>query len=91
LLTTPDRASGVGTLGLLVAGFGVIITSAILYPVLNTISPQVQQFFFDGHEAGINLYQYALSNAMTVIGLQIVLSLGLAVVSSLIAIRRYLR
>lgn len=74
-----------------VAILSVIISTLILYPVMESVSPQVQRFFFSGISEPFNLYAYALSNWSAILGLQLLLSVGLAVFSSSIAIRRYLR
>ena len=75
----------------IVALISIIVSIAILYPILNATSPQIVRFFFDGQGEVINLYEYAINNWPTVVGLQFALSVGLAVFSSMIAIRRYLR
>jgi cell division transport system permease protein len=76
---------------ILVALLSVAVSSFILYPLLDATAPHLQRFFFDGQASQFNLYAYATSNWMTVIGLQSALAVGLAVFSSMIAIRRYLR
>lgn len=77
----------------LVAVLAVILASAIAYPALKAASPELQGFFFDGHAAAspFDIYQYALSNWLTVIGLQLLIAVGLAIFSSLIAVQRYLK
>lgn len=73
-----------------VALLSVVLSTAIIYPVLQAISPRLQSFFVN--EAGqFNLYEYAVTHWGTVIGLQIAMAVGLAVISSFIAIRRYLK
>lgn len=74
-----------------VALLSVVITSAIAYPVLRTIAPEINTFFFSGQGTNFDIYQYAIANWTTLIGLQLAVSVGLAVISSFIAIRRYLR
>ena len=74
-----------------VALLAVIITTALLYPALHAISPQLQRFFFEASSEQFNLYNYARTHWPTVVGLQAGSAIGLAVVSSYIAIRRYLR
>ena len=73
-----------------VAILSVVLTIVLLYPALNASSSQIEQFFFSGDEA-FSIYDYAVSNWMRVVGLQLGISVLLAVVSSYIAIRRYLR
>lgn len=73
-----------------VALLSVAISTAIIYPVLKATSPRLQQFFFtDG--ALFDVFSFAASNWLTVLGLQVAAAVGLATFSSLIAIRRYLR
>jgi cell division transport system permease protein len=75
----------------LVATAAVVLASVILYPLLNAITPHLQRFFFDANVDPFNLYQYAINNWVQVVGLQLAVAIGLAFVSSFIAIRRYLR
>ncbi|MBI3250393.1 MAG: ABC transporter permease [Candidatus Andersenbacteria bacterium] len=75
----------------MVALLSVIVSTFVLYPVLETINPEVQRFFFSGQAEPFSIYSYALSHWTTVIGLEALLAVGLAVFSSLVAIRRYLR
>lgn len=77
--------------GVIVALIAVGLSSIILYPALNTTAPHLQRFFFDAQTEQFNLYGYAVSRWFTIIGLQLVAATGLAVVSSLVAVRRYLR
>jgi cell division transport system permease protein len=74
-----------------VALLSVIISSLILYPLLDAASPQIQRFFFSDQASPFNVYTYAVRNWTTVIGLQLALAVGLAAFSSVFAIRRYLR
>lgn len=76
----------------LVAVISVIIAALITYPALSFTAPHLEQFFFDADQAeNFNLYAYALENWFRVIGLQVLFAGVLAVISSFIAIRRYLR
>jgi len=75
----------------LVAVISVVISTLIIYPTLNAVAPQVQRFFFSSQGTQFNVYTHAVENWATVIGLQAGLAVGLAVLSSFIAIRRYLR
>ncbi len=75
----------------LVALLSVMVSSLIIYPALNAVALPAQRFFFSGQGTQFNVYEYAVQNWMTVIGLQAALAIGLAVISSWIAIRRYLR
>lgn len=75
----------------LVALVAVAISTTLLYFSLRGVSAPVERFFFDQGGEPLNLYSYAASNWMKVIGLQTLLAITLAVVSSMIGIRRYLR
>jgi len=74
-----------------VAIVATVIASAIVYPTLNAIAPHLQRFFFDAQGSQFDIYQFAAINWPTVIGLQAGTAVTLAVVSSYVAIRRYLR
>lgn len=74
-----------------VALLSVVVSVLVLYPILDSVTPQVERFFFSGQVEPFNVYAYALANWPTVIGLQAAVAIGLAVFSSLFAIRRYLR
>lgn len=76
---------------ILVALISVCVSSVILYPSLDATAPQIMRFFFTGQDQPFNLYGHAVSHWPTIVGLQLALSVGLAVFSSMIAIRRYLR
>lgn len=76
---------------MLVALLAVGLATAIVFPSLHALSPQLQRFFFDPTQSNFGIYDYARTHWLTVVGLQIILAVGLATLSSLIAIRRYLR
>jgi cell division transport system permease protein len=76
---------------ILVAILAVLVTLGILYPLLQAISPHLQRFFFDAQNAQFDLYSFAIANWVKVVGIQTGAAVGLAVVSSYVAIRRYLR
>jgi cell division transport system permease protein len=69
------------------------LSSAMIYPTLSAASPGLRSFFFQGYSAlpPFDIYQYAASHWPTIIGLQAVVAVSLAVVSSLIALQRYLK
>lgn len=77
----------------LVALVSVVIASGLVFAALQNISPHLQRFFFEGYAQGapFDILEYAISNWSTVIGLQVGVAVGLAIVSSLIAIQRYLK
>ncbi|MEX0649970.1 MAG: permease-like cell division protein FtsX [Candidatus Andersenbacteria bacterium] len=76
---------------MLVAVLSVSIATLVVYPSLQGISPQIGRFFFSGQAVPFDVYSYAVSNWMNVVGLQAAVAIFLAVFSSMIAIRRYLR
>ncbi len=76
---------------IMVALLGVVICNIILFPFLSAAEPQIRTFFFSSNTAQFNIYDYAVSNWVTLIGIQAGLAVFLAGLSSMIAIRRYLR
>lgn len=76
---------------MLVALLSVTLSTLTIFPALKAVAPHVDQFFFKGQDATFDIYTYAVSHWATVIGMQTALAICLAVVSSMIAIRRYLR
>lgn len=75
----------------LVAIISVVISTTVLYLSLNATTIQINQFFFAGQDAQFDIYQYFVSHWLQAVGIQIAAAVGLAVVSSYIAVRRYLR
>ena len=75
----------------LVAVVSTIISTIILYTSLNAIAPQIDQFFFAGQNASFDIYHYFIAHLVQAIGIQLGASVALAVISSYIAVRRYLR
>ncbi len=76
---------------MLVALISVTISTIITYVLLNASARQINQFFFAGQNATFDIYQYVTSHWFQLIGTQIGIALLLAVVSSYVAVRRYLR
>lgn len=77
---------------ILVALLAVGIASGIAFSTLRAISPQLSTYFqFDIQKEPFSLYNYALDNIVTVIGMQALFAVILAGISSFIAVRRYLR
>jgi cell division transport system permease protein len=74
-----------------VALIAVALASAVTYPALSAATPYLERFFFDSQSEQFNLYAFAVDRWPTVIGLQLAVAVGLATLSSLIAVRRYLR
>lgn len=75
----------------LVALISVGIATTILYIALNTMAKNVNLFIFTGQNTNFDIYQYAVSHWIQIIGLQLIAAISLAVLSSYIAVRRYLR
>ncbi len=74
-----------------VAILGIILCNAIILPTLNSTTPYLRDFFFTNQGTDFSLFDYALNHWITLLGLQLALAVTLAVVSSMIAVRRYLR
>jgi len=75
----------------IVALISVSIATTILYITLNTGANNVNLFFFLGQSTNFDIYRYAVAHWVQIIGLQLVAAISLAVLSSYIAVRRYLR
>jgi cell division transport system permease protein len=76
---------------IVVALLGVIICNIILFPFLSAAEPQIRTFFFSSNTTQFNIFDYAVAKWATLIGIQAGLAVFLAGLSSMIAIRRYLR
>ncbi|MBI3335080.1 MAG: ABC transporter permease [Candidatus Portnoybacteria bacterium] len=76
---------------IVVALLGVVICNIVLFPFLSAAEPQIRTFFFSSNGGQFNIYDYAVANWPTLIGIQAGLAVFLAGLSSMIAIRRYLR
>lgn len=74
--------------GMLSGSIAALFTLAFLYPLLRLLSPQLGEFFADGR---FDLYVWAIGNAALVIGLVGGVGILLGIVSSIIAVQRYLR
>ncbi|MBI5037975.1 MAG: ABC transporter permease [Candidatus Kerfeldbacteria bacterium] len=66
----------------------VVLTIAILYPLMNVVAPQVSSFF-EGYD--LDLATYVHDHIFYVIGMQLVFSVLLSTLSASIAIGRYLK
>ncbi|MFH1207830.1 MAG: permease-like cell division protein FtsX [Patescibacteria group bacterium] len=66
----------------------VVVSLAILYPLLSVIGPQVNNFF-EGYN--FDFSQYFSTQFWQIVGWQVLFATALSVISSLIAIGRYLR
>jgi cell division transport system permease protein len=77
----------------LVALLATILATALMYPVLEAASPGLQAFFFQNLSQAepFSLYTYAVQHWPVVVGLQLLVAVTLAIVSSLTALQRYLK
>ena len=73
---------------LIYAILGVIITMALLFPLLGVVAPQVNDFF-EGYD--LDIVSYFNDNFIRIAGLQLAFVVILCVFSSSVAIGRYLR
>jgi len=74
--------------GMLSGGIAALFTLAFLYPLLRVLSPRLGAFFADGR---FDLYAWAVGNVAVVVGLVGGVGVLLGIVSSTIAVQRYLR
>lgn len=72
--------------GILYGVFSAIITMIVFYPMTLWLGPSAERFF-----GGPNLFQYYLSNFFEIFLILLVVGVLLGVVSSSVAIRRYLK
>lgn len=75
----------------LISLIAVGIATGITYPSLHAIAPHLKRFFFDAQSAQFDIYAHATSHWLTIVSLQAAVAVGLAFISSSIAIRRYLK
>jgi cell division transport system permease protein len=66
--------------------FGCVITIAFIFPITMYVSPKISQFL-----PGFDLYAHFINNIFSFTILLLATGIGLGVISSLIAIRRYLK
>lgn len=74
--------------GILYGLVASVISLVILFPATNVLSPRIESYF-QGY--GLNLAHYFNSHILEIIGLQILVAVFLGVISSTIAIRKYLK
>lgn len=72
--------------GMIYGIFGVIATLLVFYPLLDWSSPRVSGFI-----PGADLKSYFTANLLSIILVQLAVGVGLGVLSSGIAVRRYLK
>ena len=74
--------------GILYGLFAAFISLVILYPVTRMASPKIETYF-QGY--GINLAQYFTSHLLQIVAMQILVGVLLGVLSSAIAVSKYLK
>lgn len=72
--------------GIISGFFAALITLLIFLPLIYFLSPKMELFF-----SGLNLFSYFISNFFLIFSIQILTGIGLGIISSLIAIRKYLK
>jgi cell division transport system permease protein len=72
--------------GIVYGTLSAILSMAVLFPVVYLVSPYVRVFIPD-----MNLFNYFVSNIFTLFSYQLLFGIGIGIISSLIAIRRYLK
>lgn len=65
-----------------------VVTILILFPLLSAVSPYIDSLF-EGYD--FNMFEYFTANFWAMLGLQILISIVISVISGMIAISRYLR
>lgn len=76
---------------LAVALLAVVVSTIIIYSVSNAFSDTLQQYFFSQPEDQFDIHAYAVSHWFQIVGLQILFASTLAIISTLMGIRRYLK
>ncbi|MDI6821218.1 MAG: permease-like cell division protein FtsX [Patescibacteria group bacterium] len=71
--------------GIIYGVIGGILSFLILVPLINFISPYINNFIPE-----VDLKMYFQTNLFTILFYQLIFSIGLGIVSSIIAVRRYL-
>ena len=74
--------------GMVYSFMAVIILMALLYPILSFLQPYIDSFF---KEYATNLVSLLNHNFLKVFGVQLLVAVVITVVSSFIAVRRYLK
>ena len=72
--------------GIIYGAIAAVLSTAVMFPVIYFVSPYLKVFI-----PGMDLMNYFLSNAFTLFSYQLLFGIGIGIVSSLIAIRRYLK
>jgi len=71
--------------GVISGFFAALITLLIFIPLVYFLSPKMEVFF-----PGLNLFSYFAGNFFLIFLIQILIGIGVGVISSIIAIRKYL-
>jgi len=72
--------------GVISGFFAALITLLIFIPLVYSLSPKMEVFF-----PGLNLFGYFINNFFLILLIQILTGIGVGVISSIIAIRKYLK
>ncbi len=72
--------------GIIYGLLGAILSLALAAPIIYFISPYIKIFI-----AEMDLWPYFVSNLMGILGYQLLFGVGVGVISSIIAVRKYLR
>jgi len=72
--------------GAILGILGCVVTMAFVFPIVMYASPKIAQFL-----PGLDLYAYFMDNIFNFTILLLAVGIGLGIISSLIAIRRYLK
>ncbi len=76
---------------IIVALISVAIATTVLFITINAAAAKISLFFFAGQATNFNIYAHLTQNWGQVVGMQLAIAIGLAVFSSYVAVRRYLR
>ena len=74
--------------GILYGLIASIISTAVLYPMLYYLSPRINSFL---GEVGTDTFSYFVNNLPVIFGVQLLFGVFLGIISSYIAIRKYLK
>ena len=72
--------------GVISGFFAALVTLLIFIPLVYSLSPKMEVFF-----PGLNLFGYFINNFFLIFLIQILTGIGVGVISSIIAIRKYLK
>ncbi|MBI2591518.1 MAG: ABC transporter permease [Candidatus Brennerbacteria bacterium] len=72
--------------GIFYGVLSAVLSMAIITPLITLVSPYISNFI-----PGISLQSYFYANFFSLLGYQLIFGIGLGIISSVIAVRRYLR